>query len=63
MFNIFQYEKVNRNRRMHESLEVKQLRDKKLHTSRTNSMSTQANLRRLEWAAKYLNSDFINGIF
>lgn len=62
MFNIFQYEKVNKDRKMHEMLEMKEKADKEIHAVRTDQLSSQANMRRLEWASKYITSDFFNSI-
>lgn len=61
MFNIFQYEKVNRDRELFNQQQAKLEKDRQRHSKITNNMSTQANLRRLEWAAKYMNSELTNG--
>ena len=63
MFNIFQYEKVNKNRLLHETQKKRNEKMKLMHSVKNDELSSQANLRRLEWAAKYLNSDMFHSTF
>jgi hypothetical protein len=62
MFNIFQYEKINRTRKMNEIEEAKKQKDDIIHAAKTKNLSSQANLRRLDWAIKYLNPEVTNSI-
>ena len=48
MFNIFQYEKINKSRRDLEVHQKKEQQDQLIRTKRTNNLSTQANIRRLD---------------
>lgn len=60
MFNIFQYEKINKTRLDHKKTEEKLEQAKQMHDKKTLTLSSSANMRRLEWAAKFLESDMRN---
>lgn len=60
MFNIFQYEKINKSRLDHKRTEEKLEQVKLMHDKKTLTLSSSANIRRLEWAAKFLESDMRN---
>lgn len=60
MFNIFQYDKINNTRIHQQNYIEKNEQVKKKHDKKNEVLSSQANIRRLEWAAKFLNSDVKN---
>lgn len=60
MFNIFQYEKINKTRLNTIKAEEQSEKDKLAHDKKLISLSSSANIRRLEWAAKFLESDMRN---